>query len=133
MTLDLNPRKNTVFILVILLLSSLRSGDLETTGISLNSGPFAPPAVPALFIDYLVQLPRQRPPRAPTVAGTVRKEAGRRCFFSPQRQSVLSIRQFTGRCETLRACQSDGCSRCAGLADAGATLGRACCRLGAGR
>lgn len=70
---------------------SLRSGDLETTAISLNSGPFAPPAVPALFIDYLVQLTQQRPPRAPTVAGTVHKEAGRRCFFfSPHSASQFS-------------------------------------------
>lgn len=88
-------------------------------------------AVPALFIDYLVQLPQQRPPCVPTVAGTQPEEARRSSLFS-QSRSLFRAGQFTGRCEMLGACQSDGYLMCAGLAGAAATLGRACCRPGAG-
>lgn len=55
---------------------------------------------------------------------------GARRFPQADTSVRCGLSEFKGLCGMLKACQSVGCSGCAGLGDEAATLGRGCCHLG---
>lgn len=95
----------------------------------------SPPAVPTSLTDMflhtasdLAQLPQQLP--FMYCMWQDRLAWGGREVPQSRRLSQLQLADLRDLCGRLKACLSDGCSRCAGRADAAATLRRECCHLG---
>ena len=95
-----------------------------------------PPAVPTPFTLHtasdLARLPRQLSimHRPVCCMWKARLSRGRREDPQSRYLGQLRLAELKGLCGKLKACQSGGCSGCAGPADVAAALGRGCCHLG---
>lgn len=129
-------KKNTVFVLIVLFFVFVFSNPGNNS--MRNQFEFrrtSPPAVPTSLTDMflhtasdLAQLPQQLP--FMYCMWQDRLAWGGREVPQSRRLSQLQLADLRDLCGRLKACLSDGCSRCAGRADAAATLRRECCHLG---